>query len=403
MDSSPKGREIEELCGDGAAISKRGYKIEALGQQMIDSASKLESIADGASGQKGLAVEKLKEVIADSYKELKLAGEHYKPNGKPLYTYGAAVSELQPKIKAIVSDLHDDWHTYTTRSAAVPTAIPSGTEPSDDGSAKEKAEKEQKEAQGLADSAYAAWKEDAETFDGYYDTWEEAFNKAVNDINDATKGDIKDSFWDDLDGFVAAALTVLKWVGLALALACIIIGGPILAAIAAVVALATLALTIYSYCRGNSTLTDLIFAVVGVIPFGSLGKLATAGKRLEFLQDIAGGIGKGEILGQGRGILSAARGAFTTGGGGASGLLAAFKSGGSNFLHFDGLGAGNIISRLFTGKSMAGLEEAGADGTASTALNILGGTWGDGFTKTIFGIPDTLFDFHNKIGATSAA
>ena len=62
---SPKGRWIEYVEGDAGSIVERGERIEQLGQSMIASADTLEQVKDGADGQRGLAVEKLREVVGE--------------------------------------------------------------------------------------------------------------------------------------------------------------------------------------------------------------------------------------------------------------------------------------------------------------------------------------------------
>jgi hypothetical protein len=400
MDSSPKGRQIEYVVGNADAIVTRGNQITTLGDQMISSAETLNKIADGATGQKGLAVNKLKDVVGECYKDLKLAGERYKPTGPALVQYGQTLADVQPKIKSAVDDCDSDWNVYQQKAGAViPVAVPSGTSPSDDGKAKAKAEKDHKETQDAADGAYNSWKGRAEDFDSYYDTWEAAFDKAVHDIGKADSGGIEDSFWDDLDGFVAAALEVLKWVGLALAIAAIVIGGPIIMAAAAIVAIATLALTVYSFARGNSNGWDLAFAIIGVIPFGSAGKLLSGGK-MEFLHDMFGGVtsmaGRAKIAANFSDYANAGHGlvaGFSRAGGGIAGLTRGLRGGYMALAGPNGAGVGNTICRLFTGQNMADISKAG-----QSPLSILAGTWGDGFVKNIFGIPDAIGDLHNKLG-----
>lgn len=385
MESSPQGREICTLDGNAGAIISRGNEIATLGEQMISSASMLKSIADGASGQMGLAVDKLKEVVGDCYEELDLAGKRYKPTGPVLVTYGNVVSEVQPLIKTAVENCKADWKTYQSkqnslfdaRIASYPTPVPTevagGADPVDP------RQEAVDDAQALAAAAYDDWTSEARIFDNHYDTWEAAFNKAADEIGEATDGGIEDSKWDDLDGFVAGALEVLKWVGLALAVLGVIIGGPFIAAIAAIAAIATLLLTIYSFSRGNSSGWDLAFAVVGIIPFGSMGKLFS-GNKVGFLHDMAGGLtsaaGRADIVGDfaamGRGFSSG----FAGQGGNLARVFQGFKGGVADWASRDGAGLSNIISRLFAGKSADQLFDPATLGSAAHGLDGLSITLG---------------------------
>lgn len=405
MESSPKGRDIKTLDGDAGTIVNRGNDITTLGNQMISSAAMLKDIADGASGQKGLAVDKLQEVVGDCYEELKLAGERYQPTGPVLVTYGNALAELQPLIKTAVDNCEADWNTYESKRSAAwdaqfafyPTfPAAEGEEPEDPADARKDAVED---AQKLATTAYDDWKIEADNFDTHYDTWEDAFDKAAEDIGDATEGGIQDSTWDNIDGFVAGALEVLKWVGLALAVLGVIIGGPFIAALAAIVAIATLLLTLYSFARGNSTVLDLVFAVVGVIPFGSLGKLFN-GNKLGFLDDVAGGLltkgGRANVFGEVGGIVHGITTGYGRAGSFLPGLLRGGRGGALAWMGPNGMGAGNIISRLFTGQNMTHFNQGGASGGS-----ILASAWGDGLLKNVFGIPDGPLDLHNNWFPTS--
>lgn len=402
MDASPKGREITTLDGDAGTIISRGTTITELGDQMISSAALLKSIADGASGQKGLAVEKLQEVVGDCHAELKLAGERYKPSGPVLVAYGQAVCDLQPLIKTAVQNCETEWQTVTTKRNAIWEAqadfypTPADDAPDD---AKTPAEQRQEavgDAQDAADDAYDAWREDADVFDVHYDSWETAFNLAATGLTEANDGKIKDSKWDNLDGFVAGALEVLKWVGLGLAILGVIIGGPFIAALAAIAAIATLLLTLYSFARGNSTVGDLVFAVIGVIPFGSLGKLFN-GNKMGFLDDMAGGLLKHssrvDIVSD-LGRIGRMPGGFATGFGRANGFFPGIwrgaRGGVMQWAGPNGAGPANMLSRLMTGQNLSHWGDDGISG-----LGVLGSVWGDGGVKTVFGIPDTLADLHN--------
>lgn len=399
MDSSPKGRDITTVEGNADTIVARGNDITTLGDQMISSAAMLKDIADGASGQRGLAVDELQEVVGDCHAELKLAGERYKPTGPVLVYYGNVLAEVQPLIKTAVENCEAHWGTYQSKQGAVWDAqyayypAPPASDGEDADDPDDLREDAVADAQGLADSAYGDWKADAQTFDTHYDTWVDAFDWAAEEIGDANSGGIEDSTWDDLDGFVAGALEVLKWVGLALAVLGVIIGGPFLAALAAIAAIATLLLTLYSFARGNSTVLDLVFAVVGVIPFGSLGKLFN-GNKLGFLDDMTGGLrtaaGRSNIFGEVGDIFHGITTGYGRAGSFLPGLLRGGRGGALAWMGPNGMGAGNIISRLFTGQNMNHFSQDGLG-----AVSILGSVWGDGMLKTVFGIPDSLFDLHN--------
>lgn len=196
-----------------------------------------------------------------------------------------------------------------------------------------------------------------------------------------------------------------------------IIGGPIIAAIAAVVAIATLILTIYSFARGNSSVLDLVFAVVGVIPFGSLGKLFN-GNKMGFLDDMAGGLtsasGRADIMGE---FVSISRGwqaglSFGSGGPvssfftshgfpGISKFTAGVNGARSSLLAHNGDGAANILSRLFTGKNGDDIFNPNFYGSGANGLDdlsILAGGAGEGLLKNLYGTADALFGINDRVG-----
>lgn len=346
MDPSPKGRAITTVFGDPDAIMARGSEIEGLGVMMTDSATILKGLADGTDGLEGKAADKLREGVGDVHGTLKEAGELYTPTGPIVRAYGAALAVDQPAINGHVTRCETLWDEWQ----ALPGSVnPRGT----GGWGQPDADSPEAELQAAEDAAardaFEAWETEARAFDADYDSWERAFETAASSVDDTLAGKIKDSFWDDLDGFVAGALKVLAVVGLVLAVACLIIGGPILAAIAAVVAVATLVLTIYQYCRDDASKLDLALAIVGVIPFGSVGKLAQ-GKSgaIGFMGDIAGGAFKPSTYSAAMSQMKTLSMASRFAGGGFQG----FRAGASTFWQLNGSDLGGFMTKLMTGKGL---------------------------------------------------
>ncbi|WP_143143757.1 hypothetical protein [Agrococcus sp. Marseille-P2731] len=370
MDPSPKGRPIITVEGDPAAIKLRGTEIEELGTMMTNSATILKGLADGTDGLEGKAADKLREGVGDVHGTLKEAGELYTPTGPVVHAYGVALEADQPAINGHVANCETLWQTYLSLPGSVEAR---GT----GGWGEPEADSPEAEAQAAEDEAkqqaYDAWLTEATRFDTDYDSWETAFETAANDVGDALAGKIEDSFWDDLDGFVAGALKVLAVVGLVLAVVGLVIGGPILAALAAIVAVATLALTIYQYCRGDASKLDLALAIVGVIPFGSLGKLAQ-GKQgaISFLGDIAGGAFKPSTYSAAVGQLDNLAMASRFAGGGFQG----FKASASTFWQLNGTDLGGFMTKLMTGKGLddfsmlSTVMEEGIDWTTKLAVGV---------------------------------
>lgn len=344
MPPSPRGRAIGPLAGDGAAIRSRGSRIQSIGRQMAASADVLEDLVDDPQ-QRGKAIDKVREIVGDTYEELRRAGRMYEPTGAVLVAYGHAVESSQPLIQAAVDACRQAWH-----AADGAPGTPGGRRlmPTDPDAA-EQAREEDQRAEELQDQ----WEAEAREFDRRVDTWEDAFDTAVAGIGDVLDGSIEDGFWDDVDGYIATAVSVLQVVGIIVGIAAIIIGGPIVALIGAVVGVLTLALTLYQFIRQDASGTDLALAIVGAIPFGSAGKLfqGSAG-RVAFLGDMFSAFKPSTwsaAIGQGRSLSLVS--AFS--GGGARGFLAGTRE----FLTMSNpTGVGDVMTRLLFGKDVSGLE-----------------------------------------------
>ncbi len=343
MERSPAGRRIEELEGEAATITRRGRRIESIGRQMIQSADVLEDLVDG-DDQRGKAIDKIREIVGDTYVELRRAGRMYEPTGPVLVDYGQAVGEVQPLIRTAVSACEQAWVDYAA-APSHPTAL---LDMVPDLAESRREDNERK------DELYDDWVLEARAFDRHYDTWEDAFDAAVTGIGEVLEGAIEDSFWDDLDGVVAVVLEVLGWVSLVIAIAGIIIGGPIFALIGAVLGVVTLLLTAYQVLRQDAGADKLIIAIIGVIPFGKVGKLfqgragmlAFGGEMVTAFRPSAWSAAGGQL--RNMSILS------RFAGGGVTGAQAAFRG---LWSMNNPAGAGDIMCRFMFGRNSQGLTD----------------------------------------------
>jgi hypothetical protein len=309
MEQSPGGHDITVVFGNADGIRSRGEQVESLGDQMIGAAGVLRAIVDNGVPQKGLSIDKIKEVIGEIDEELKLAGERYMPSGTALVVYARALADIQGEMRLIVPRCQGVWDDYETARGTFGTvegsAPPASSEPQT-GPGPSPAEEHQQdviEARGRMEDAYDDFLAEARLYDTQYETWETAFDTATSSIREATSGGIEDGFWDDVDGVVAGVLVVLQWAGIVLAVLALVIGGPIIAALGAIVAIAALALTIYQKARGDAGWLELGLAIVGVIPFGKIATFSGGFRSgaLGMLDGMVGGLGT-----------SAGRTAFTT-------------------------------------------------------------------------------------------
>ena len=280
MEPSPMGRTIRPVDGDPEAISKRGKKIEELGDMMLNSALVLQNIADNALGgesMKGKAINALRDSIGDSHETLKQAGELYKPVGPVIKAYGDALDDVQPKIQTAVNEAQDRYSHYIS--------LPGDKDDSQTeeeggllgigGTDKEEAAENEAKAQ-----AYQEFIEKATEFDAHYDTWEDAFDTAAAGIEDGTAGSIEDSAWSDW-------ADVLKVVGTIVAIAALCTGIGALVWLGVGIGLLATAVTVGQVANGEADWLDVGIAALSIIPVtkagnvaGSLGRMSLTGEKL---------------------------------------------------------------------------------------------------------------------------
>ncbi|MGR0221148.1 hypothetical protein [Agromyces sp. ZXT2-6] len=270
MPDSPRGREIERIDDRGDAIAARGSRVEDLGERMLRAADTLRLMVDGQVGS-GLSLDEVRSRGEDVHADLKRAGERYRPSGTALRSYGEALAEVAPGLNRAADDCETLWGTVRSRAADVDDAelTPAG----EDGGTDAREAATSAAASSLT-TAKSEWEEAARRFDGYYDTWDSAYDDAVAGLRGANEDGVKDGFWDDALPFVEGLVTVLEAIGFVLVLAALIVGGPLIAVLATIAALLVLLGTIVLFAKQRKSGGDLAMAVIGVIPFGKLAKLA---------------------------------------------------------------------------------------------------------------------------------
>lgn len=286
------GHTVEVIEGNAAGIIQRGTDIEDLGEQMIGAASLLRQIGEGATEEKGRSIDKIRDEVGDVHEELQLAGERYKPTGSVMKTYGAKLEAVQIAMRRIVADAEDAARILDQKRGAAADAEASVSAAPDADPADATAVAAARvlgEAASDAGGAVTSAENDLDVefgrFDDQWDTWDDAYEAALRGINDATDGNISDGWSDNLAGVVEVVLKVLSWVGVVLLVLALIIGGPIIGLIAAVVGIIALIGSIFLFAKGRISKGDLAWAIVGALPFGKLGKLFKAGTKLDKLSD----------------------------------------------------------------------------------------------------------------------
>lgn len=300
-----RGRTVEVVAGDPQAIQTRATQISELASDMLSAAVTLKGIGDGSIRGRGYAMDKIRDVVDDSHRDLNEAGRRYQPAGNVLSRYADALSAAQSEMRTIVGDCSDSLAALQAArgdATSAQTAYDGHTRAlswNPPAEAEQQAtERETSRLEQAASDAAIALRQAQEehegnlaAFDTSFETWEDAYNRAVGDLEDAN--DIgKDTTWENIAGVLAVVAEVLSWVGLGLAVLGLILGGPFIAALAVIVAVASLALTVALMFDGRKGIGDLLWSIVGILPIGKLGMLFKKGGQLKFLGEIGKGIAK---------------------------------------------------------------------------------------------------------------
>lgn len=286
---------VHVIDGDAQGIIDRGREISRLGGQMIGAAGVLSAIADGATEERGRSIERIKEEVGDAHEELKLAGERYKPTGAAMTAYGHSLNGVQAKLRPLVIEIEEAKRRLEAKIAAAHDAQETAEDSADydpsDSAAQgthQANQWEAREAGIAAGNAQTYFDGLLDDFDTQWREWDEAYETALGAIEDATEGNVSDSWTDNIADIVQIIVDVVTVIGLVVTIAALVIGGPILALIAVALAVVVLLGTLILYDAGRATGGDLAWAIVGVLPFGRLGSLFKAGSRLQALKFLAG-------------------------------------------------------------------------------------------------------------------
>ena len=286
---------VHVIEGDAQGVIDRGREISRLGRQMIGAAGVLSAIADGATEEKGRSIERIKEEVGDAHDELKLAGERYKPTGTAMTTYGQALSGVQANLRPLVTEIENAKRQLEAKIDAAHDAETAADDSADYDPTDTAAQGthdanrwQAREAGIAAGNAQIHFDGLLDDFDTQWGVWDEAYEAALNAIEDATEGNVSDSWTDNIADLVQIVVDVVTVIGLVVTIAALVIGGPILALIAVALAVVVLLGTLVLYDAGRATGGDLAWAIVGVLPFGRLGSLFKTGSRLQALKFFAG-------------------------------------------------------------------------------------------------------------------
>lgn len=252
MPTPRRALPLQVISQNGATIRDRGNAMRDLGDRMQEAANTLNHIASGTVG-KGLSIDKVRESAEDVYSDLKTAGIRYSPSGAAIARYGQVLTDIQGTVSSIIDDCEDLWLAVRNTSEELETAT-QAAQPTD-------------EAQSAFDLAVYAWRNRADDYHSPYDSWDDAYNTALDGLQDANENGVEDSWLDNALPALEVLGTILTYVGAALAIVACIVGGPFVLA-AALVGLAALGVTLLLAAGSRADGGDIFWAAFGVFPFG---------------------------------------------------------------------------------------------------------------------------------------
>ncbi|MFB8145848.1 hypothetical protein ACFC1W_03785 [Microbacterium sp. NPDC056003] len=268
---SPENNLLRRLEGNPGDVRRYGQDLVDAGAVMRRTATQLKRISEGTR-QIAESVDAVREVAGETYPDLEKAATRYERTGEVLKTYAVELDTAQTGIHPLIpqiEDAHRDLATARTDEADADRLVrdhryqmPWEDDVSD--SQKQAALDAQTSAETARENAESRLASLWGTFDRKFSTWSDAYDDAVDGIEDAfDAADNNDAWGEDL-------LPVLGWIAVGLAVVAIFVTGPIalaIAAIGAVIALVMVAINVLKYAKGRGNWLDLTLSIVGVIPF----------------------------------------------------------------------------------------------------------------------------------------
>jgi len=282
---TPKGHTMAKIAGNpdtlagevtrmknvAATIEKLTGMLSDIHNKKNSQSQKIDKIRDTA-GDAGEALDKAKSLYNGTGWAL---GEYQKQlntsvkNGNTAYDNAVA---LLPSLNAA-----ETAHNTAVSKQKQLQNDPTPSTPEEAASAKTKLDN----AGTDVSTTHATLSKKQELMDGYKTTWDTAYED-LNTAADTARGHIKkviddspakDSWWDNLAGFLQALSSILGWVALVLVIAAIFLTGPLaLAFLAVATALTAVKLLTDAALAagGKGKWIDVAFDAIGLIPFGKL-------------------------------------------------------------------------------------------------------------------------------------
>lgn len=301
--SPERGYRLEEITGRPGEIEAAGERYSRLGWRMDWTAEELEKLA-ASTKYKAEGLDAIRESAGELAAELRKLAIRYNGTGPVLVTYAEALRDAQqtgvdPHVEPIraahqrVQEAEAELRSAQSAQNDLDTTWIWEDEPTQ--ADRNAAASDVRDAQGTLGTAEGSLSELWVSFESGYSAWDSAYEDAVTGVRDACDASgINDTWWEDLLDGLAAVATI---VGTIAVIAALIVTGPlagILLAIAAVASIIALAAHLTMMIAGSKrvSMTDIVFDLIGVLPFvGALGKGVLAGRG--FFASLRGAAGLG--------------------------------------------------------------------------------------------------------------
>jgi hypothetical protein len=268
--------EYNTLTGDATVVLRKAQRYEELGRAIARSVLTLGNIAQ-ADGNKSKGVSALKDSAADVARDIGKAQERYSLTAEALLGYAGKLQVAQDDAITAISAITAAEGEVSTAAAKKNAAEAKAELPGEDQAVKQRA----------ADAAGDDFAGAATALAHAHGLWraarklkDDAARHAAGQIDDVVNGKVgdqlNDSWWDNLGDIKAGLLKVCEIAAvLSIFLSWVPVLGAVLIGLALLGALVTLVDASIRLSRGEGSLSDVIFAAVGVVLAAFGGKIVS--------------------------------------------------------------------------------------------------------------------------------
>lgn len=278
-----KGRHMTYLTGDPAELGNEVTRMKNVAST-IDKLTEMLGNINSSSSSQSQKIDELREAAGEARDALSKARKLYNNTGWALGEYQQQLQTSQTDAKAATDDAQAIVGSVTASEESVQTARTAQSQavdaPLPTGEGELDAHTRDLEQKSTAVTTATTTRNRLQgELDGYKTKWD----KAKDDLDQAAetaRGRIqgvaddnpaKDSWWDNLAGFLEGLQNILGWVALALAVVALFLTGPlalVLFAVATAITAVTLLINATLAVSGKKGWGDAIMSAVGLIPFG---------------------------------------------------------------------------------------------------------------------------------------